>query len=311
MSSAGFNGQFGFKSETVVGTAVTVDAFLPVLNVGIVQDIQQLESQGIRAGQLVQAASKQGQREIGGTVAMELWNTDIAALLRHCFGDHGVTGSGPFEHTYEPSGLVDTTFTAQVGIPDIAGTIHPFTWAGCKVNQWTVTANVGELAQLALDVIAMSESTSESLATASYDEGLEPFTFVEGALSVAGSPLQTVRSVNLQGTNGLARRVRLGSGDSKEPLENEMREYTGTVESDFNTLADYNRFVTGAASALVLKFDNGTDSLEFTLNVKYTGSTPQLTGPDFVAHSLPFKAFGDTNAEAITAVLINGEADAA
>ena len=48
----------------------------------------------------------------------------------------------------------------------------------------------------------------------------------------------------------LERRVRLGSGFSKEPLEIGLRSYTGTVVTDFEDLTNYNLFVNGTEAAI-------------------------------------------------------------
>ncbi len=87
-----------------------------------------------------------------------------------------------------------------------------------------------------------------------------------------------------------------------------MREYTGTVVSDFEGLTEYNRFLDGDEFALVFKFDDGTNSLTITQNVRYNGDTPTVSDMGLLDHSLPFKAIsGTSDAAAITAVLTNGE----
>lgn len=310
-SPAGFSGQLGYKTEVTVGTAVTVDEFLPVDSTSIKQNIERLESTGARAGRRVLAAWKAGQQAISGNIEMDLWNVDVAPLWKHAFGAVSTSGAGPYTHTYTPGDLTGDSFTAQVGIPDTAGTVDAFTYAGCKISDWTIAADVGSIAKLSLGIVAMSETTATALATASYGSTLAPFVFTEATLTLAGSSVGTVKSVQLTGNNGLTERFRLGSATSKEYLENVLREYTGTITTDFDSLTAYARFTAASESALVLAFSNGTQTLTFTCNVRYDGETPELNSTDLAEQMLPFKCVsGTSDAAAITAVLVNTDVTA-
>lgn len=308
-SPHGLAGQFGYVTETTTGTAVTVDTFLPINSESVKQEIERLDSQGIRAGRLVTSTWKPGSQTIAGSIELELWNTDIATVFNHMFGAVATaTNGGQWNYTFTPGDLTGKSFTAQVGRPDISGTVRPFTWAGCKIDTWTLSAEVGELAMLSLDVVAMTETNGTALASASYDASLDPFVFTEGSVVVAGTTNNAVRSFELEGANGLTDRFRLGSATSKEYLENAFREYTGTLTTDFESLTAYDRFLDGTESALKLVFNNGTENLEVTLNVRYDGESPELAGEELLEQPLPFKAVSATNdSSAITAVLTNGE----
>ena len=114
----GVAGQFGFKSESTPGTAVTVDTFPPgFLNESVTAAPARIESQAIRAGRLLgSGAWKAGAVEPSGAVNLELWDDDLAALLKHCFGAVSTSGSGPYTHTYTPGDLTGDSFTAQFGL---------------------------------------------------------------------------------------------------------------------------------------------------------------------------------------------------
>lgn len=306
---AGLGGQFGYVSETTVGTLVTVDKFLPVTAPEVAQEIERHDSMGIRAGRLITAAWKPGSRTIGGTVETELWNTDIATLFRHMFGAVEVaTNSSQWDYTYTPADLTGESMTIQVGKPAIDGTVHPFTWGGAKIGSWTLTAEVGSLAMLSLDIVAMTETNGVSLAVASYDTALEPFVFTEANLLIAGSTNNVVSSFEIACDNGLTERPRLGSAYSREYLQNGFREITGTAKTDFVDLTQYDRFLDGDETALVLNFDNGTEQLVITCNVRYDGGPPALSGPELLEEEVVFKVVhGTSDALGITAVLTNAE----
>lgn len=303
--------QVGFKSESTVGTAVTVDQFTPFLSEGLGQRITYLDTQTISARHTL-SVTKQGTKEVGGPLSLELANTDLATLLTHMMGSVSTSGTGPYTHTATPGDLEGKSFTVQIGKPDSGGTVRPFTYAGCKVGSWTISANVGSIALLDLDVIGMTETTATALASASYDSTWEPFTFTEASLTLAGSSIATVRSLSITGNNAIERRIRLGSGTSKQPLQIGRRSYTGTVSMDFDDLTEYAKYVAGTEVALVATFNNGTQTLTVTANVQYVGDTPAVGGQQLVEQTLPFRCLhSSSDSSAITLTLVNSEASAA
>lgn len=311
---SGIAGQIGFKSETTWGTAVTVDTFHPGLtSENIKQEIARIESQGIRAGRRVAHTWKAGAKTISGDINLELFNQPLATLLTHLFGTVNTTGTDPYTHTATPGSLTGKSLTVQVGRPDTSGTVRAFTYDGVKFTSWELACSVGDIAALTLSVSAESETTATALATASYPSDATPFVFTEGSLSIAGSAVATVSSMSLACAMNLAAdRHRIGAATVLEQLEAGMRDFTGTIGTDFESLTAYERFTAGTEAALVMAFDNGTDSLTITCNVRFDGETPELSGIEALTQTLPFKCISATSdAAAVTAVLINSEASAA
>jgi hypothetical protein len=306
---AGVGAQFGYVSETTPGTAVTVDTFLPFNSENIKNNIERLDSNGLRAGRFVTAAWKPGAGLVSGTVEMELWNTDVATLFAHMFGAVATaTNASQWDYTYTPADLTGKSFTCQVGRPDITATVQPFTYAGCKVGKWAISSDLNSIAMLSLDIVGMTETTGTALASASYDSTLAPFVFTEASLSIGGATNNVVHSIELSGDNNLTERPRQGQSTSREYLANGFREYTGSATIDFEGLTQYNRFIAGDEAALVLTFDNGTETLVVTCNVRFDGETTEVGGPELLSENVPFKCVSATSdAAAITAVLTNAE----
>ena len=303
----GAEGQVGWKSEATPGTAVVVDTFQPFRSESIKQNIEYLDTQTVSARKVLRL-TKQGSKTVEGSLTTELPNTDIAELLAHMFG--GVAFATGV-HTFTPDDLTGKALTLQVGRPASTGTVHAFTYAGCKVASWSLSASVGDIATLEVSVVGMTETTATELASAAYDADWQPYVFTEASLSVAGSPVATVKDLTLSGDNAIETRVRLGSGTSKEPLEIGLRTYDGTVVTDFDDLTHYNLFVEGTPVALVATFENGAgDKLTFTLNVQFTGETPEVSGFDLLEQSLPFRVIsGVSDADGITVELENDETE--
>lgn len=297
----GIGAQLGIKAETTWGTEVTVDEFHPFISEGLERTEDHTISNAIRANRYVLSSEQWngGIINVGGPLELELHNKNVRTWFKCMFGTE--TGSSPY--TYTPDDLTGDSFTAQVGRPDAGGTVRAFTYAGVKVASWEISATVGEMVKLTLDLIAKSESTATALASATYTASMLPFKFTGATLSIAGSAVNTVREMSLAGDNKLDRRNFLGTQDTAEPFPTDIYEYTGTVVTDFESLTAYNRFVTGTEAALVMTFTRAASTIVITCNVKFNGATPTVGGREVVAQNLPFMCVGSTtDASAITAV---------
>lgn len=313
-STAAFAGQFGYVSETVPGTPLTVTKFVPILSKSAQwQQVAHIPFRGHRAGRRVQYGQKAGRKVVGGSLSMELPNKDIATLLKHCMGAVNTTGAGPYTHTLTPGDLQSAkAMTMQFGVPDQAGTVQPFTNSGCKINSWSLSGDTEGAVTLELEVAAMTETTGTALATASYTSGQQPFVWSEAAVSLAGSALP-VESWSISGNNGLKTdRFRTGASTTLEPLEASRRAYTGSLTADFSGLTAYGRSLALTEAALVITLTSGTDVLTITTNAVFTGDTPELPEDGVVMQPLPFNCTSSTSdAAAITLALTNGDSSAA
>lgn len=148
---SGMSAQWGFKAESTWSTPVVVDAFLPLVSESWTTEKERLESAGIVAGRRVLTSDQwtAGKTKVSGSIQTELFNKGIATLVSHAMGD----ASSP----YTPGDLVGYGLTMQIGTPDIAGTVNPRTYTGCKITSWELACQVGEIATLGLDLVACRE----------------------------------------------------------------------------------------------------------------------------------------------------------
>lgn len=300
-------GLFGLKSESVWGTGVTPDLFLGGwLSGNPVREQPPLVSQGIRAGRRTPNCISAGAKTVAGTVELELTPAPMATLMRHMFGTVNTTGSGPYTHTASLGTLNGKSFTGQWGIAGTGGTVHPFTMPGSKITSWTIAATAGEIAKLSLDISAKDYVTATGLASASYLSAC-PFTFVQGSITVDGDELGEVNSFELNVDRSLRVKHYVGSPLIQEQIEEGRPEVMISVDSEFTDLTLHDLANTGVA--IVLDFDNGTDSLTVTLNAWVMPSTPEVGGvDDLTSFNFEAQAYHATSdASAMTAVLINSE----
>jgi hypothetical protein len=309
---SGISAQLGIAEEVTYGTPVTPVRFYEFISESLKQEIERVESAGLRAGLVMPRSSRWavGKKTIGGELSLEVATKNFGLWLKHMLGGFAVATPGGAtltrDHTFTPADLTGRSLTVQIGRPDVSGTMRAFTYHGCKVAEFELSAEVDELLTLGVTLLGEDEDTSTALATASYPSGDALFVFTQGVLQVAGSN-QDVKSFTLSGNNGLADdRYFLGSQLRKNPLEASRREYTGEITAEFESLTAYNRFVNGTEAQLLLTFTGGVIEGAFnfrlliTANVRFDGETPSVEGPDVVGITLPFKCLnsgaGDASA---------------
>ncbi len=309
---SGINSQLAIATEAGGwGVASTVTRFLPHVGESIKQEVARMESKGIIAGRRVLDASGRVAGDINcmGQVQLELLDHGQGLWWSHILGGAAISGAGPYTQTYTPGDLSSKSFTTQVGRPDNSGTTQPFTYAGCKVGKWTLGCEVGQIGTLNVDLTAKSETTGVALASASYTSSLVPLTYISGAITgISGS----VKAVTLNGDNKLNDKRRfLNSGNIAEQFEADLREYGGTLSTEFTSLVDYQKYTgAGVTNAVVLTFTAGSNTLTITLNVMFDGETPHVNGRGIIDQPLKFKCLGTTDAAAITVVTVNSDAAA-
>ena len=143
-----------------------------------------------------------------------------------------------------------------------AGTNQPFTYAGGKVTEWTLSNAVdGNLmANLSLDFAKVATGTA--LASASYPTGMDNLTWAGGVLTLDAGAYD-ITEVSISGNNGydVDRRQIRGNTDKKEPTSS-RREASFSIKADFDSLTQRNRAASltrsGALAALVMTWTGPT-----------------------------------------------------
>ncbi len=300
--------------ETTYGTAVTVTRFLEFNTESIKQSIGRIESTGLRPSRRVVRSAQWAAARISvdGDIEFDVSSNGFGLLFKHALGAIATSqpnaGSNPtvYEHLATVGATDGKSFTAQIGAGDTGGTIDAFTWAGCKIAKWELHCDENGFLVFKPTITAANESTAVGLASASYSAGAVPLTYVGGALTLAGTAT-AAKKFSLMGDNKLkADRYFMKAAtpqQKKEPLEESVRDYTGTIDVEFMGLTEYNRFVNGTTGALTAFFTGANISgaysyaVEVTLPyVRYDGVGPEVQGDKLIDLSLPIKVLDSADA---------------
>jgi hypothetical protein len=246
--------QFGFKDESTYGTAVVVDRFMEYNSEAIKADYARVEYAGLRSLQRVQRSDRFVPVEKGaaGPVKFNPLTVGFGYWLKHWLGTvaTGATVDSVTPHTGTVGSLTGDMFTAQANRYDtVSAANRAFTWEGGKVASWELACAVDGLLEATMTCDFEHETTATALATASYPSGGELLSWAGGSVSIAGTatPVTSFKVACDNGLNLTRHKLRANS-QKQQPLENKHRMITWELEADFDSLTNYNRFVSSTAA---------------------------------------------------------------
>lgn len=341
-TGTGLDAQVGYKLESTVGTAVTVDKFLEFNSEGFEFDPSFIEPEGLRSGVKFKRGSRlvQSRKQVTGSLELNHSTRLMGGLWKAALGSTVttpvvVTAGQSWKQVHQTGDLLGKSLTIQVGRPQPSdGVVKAHTYSGCKVNGWEFSVSDNEIAKFSLDFDGWDESTVTALATASYVSAAE-FSFMqvtsftlggtvsgttELAVASGTAPTAVVKSISIKGDNALAtERYGLGNaGVKKEQLENGIPTITGTLDAEYVQADFYTPFKANTSTTLYLKLEGAVigsssdkDTLEFiAAQIRIKKVTPKVDGPDIVGAQVEFEVYSDGTNNPFQVKLISGDSTA-
>lgn len=320
----GLASQVGIGDETTYGTYATPSRFVEFSDESLKLDQEVAEAPGLRATNRMQRTDRVrlNRKGASGDLTFVVQSKGYGLWLKHALGKAGVItthagGTNAKDHTHtlgDPYGL---SFTTQKGVPDVSGTVQPFSYLGSKMTGWELSNSVDNFLMFKASIFAQDEATNQALASASYPAGtVEDLFFSDGAANIASGAV-SISDITISGNTALntARRFLRSSTLTKEPLIAGMYEITGSCTMEFDGLTQYARFTAGTIGQLDVTWTAPTaieasifPALTVTLpKVIFTGGTPVVTGPDVVQLTTPFKVLYDGSTEPITVLYVSAD----
>ena len=162
---SGMSAQIGYGLESTPGVAVDPTLFLPFRSESLEDTRERVNSESIVAGRRVLDDDNWngGPITVGGMVQHDLYDRGLGPLFKACFGGKATSGSGPYTHVFTPGAL--SSYTIQKGVPDVAGTVHPMTFAGNYVASWEVMGEEGAIGSLGITWAGMTAQAGSRVVT--------------------------------------------------------------------------------------------------------------------------------------------------
>jgi len=311
---SGLAAQLGIGIETTVGTAAIPTRFYEFTSESIVQTIERIESNGLRAGSRVLRSDRyvSGQKAIEGSVELPVTAGNFGILFKHALGANATSGSDPYTHAATMADPFGLGLTVEIGRPGNDGTVRAFTYAGCKIKTLDLKCAVGDLLSAELGIVGSTAEATGTITAASYGSTLEVVSFTGAAISVGGTSYPC-KDFSLSLDNGLdAERYVLGANTTREPVAANMAEVTGSLTAEFVDLVAYNRVVNATHGAITAVF-TGADGKTVTVSVpvaRFDGDTPNVGGPEIVDQQLTFKGLFNGTDSPVAITTINADSAA-
>lgn len=328
-TGSGLDAQFGFASESVVGTAVTPSKFVEFISEDIKESPTWLEPTALRVGRKYKRAGRvvKSRTTIEGSLTFEVSSRGIGLLVARMLGSAAtpvqIASTSAYKQIHVPGDHRGKSLTVQVGRPEPGtGTVVPFTYRGMKIKSWEFSVSDGEVAQLKIDFDGMAGTNATALASASFVSA-EVFNFSQTTLKLGGTPATAsgelavtggtavatvIKKIAIKGETPMAtERFGLGSAGIKaEPLENGTPSITGTLDAEFSKVELYDVYQAGTTTALQLTMTGSaipsgggaTDLFDIILPAcKLKEAAPTVDGADIVQMSTGIEAY-DNEADA-------------
>lgn len=317
---SGLGASLGFAPETTYGTYVAPSRWHQVNKAELKKVKNVVQGGGLAAGQLVQRGAQRVVPTEGGTGSFELEvsRTKMGVLLQHLMGSSAApaqqAATAAYLQTHVLGDTVGKYLTAQVGIPDRAGTVRPMTGKGGKIVSAEFSSTMDSLLTMALEMDFQKLSEVETLATPSYVEAI-PFHFGQKTVKVGASygaevSVSGVRNASVKIDRNLdTEGYYAGAAGLKgEPIANDWVGVSGSLEVDFMNKTDFlDRFHADTGFSMVVEWVGPiiASTYAYTLRFKLpqvflNGDTPSVDGPDVVKGTFPWVAQYDGTNPVVT-----------
>ena len=308
--ASGLAAQIGVAAESTYGTYVAPTRFLEYNKADLKAKKNVVQGGGLAAGQVAQLGSRRVVTSVSveGGFELEVANKGMGLLLAHLLGSsatpvqQGATAAYLQAHTVGDN--IGKSLTIQHGVPDLTGTVRPFTFKGCKLSGAEFSCKVGEPLTMSLDVDGRQASEVETLVAASLATGVAPFHWAQMSVKLgtfgAEAAVSGVKGFSVKFDRGMAsERFYAGAGGLKaEPVMNDWLKVSGSLDVDLVNKADFaDRFAADSATSLVIEFVGPLIASTYyqTFRIKvpmvfFDGDTPTVDGPDVTSGGYPFVA---------------------
>ena len=253
------------------------------------------------------AGAKCASWEIAGAEgAFVTWNCDWIAQ-RLTVGSRSLTDVATTDTSTTISSV--TGFTeADLG-KDVSGSGIP---SGAYITAVPSSTTATISAAATATATGVTVVVGKALASASYPSSLSYYKMHHATLTIGGTAVP-LKGFTLAGDNKLEARYLGGSRWSSEPTgTGELRDYTGTVNLEYASNTQLDRYFAGDNFALVITLTSGTSSVVFSLNARYDeGMVPMVGGRGRLMQDAPFHVLGSSDSTAFTSTVTNADSSAA
>lgn len=327
---SGLSGSLGWSAESTYGTYVAPTKWAEFNSEGFKLNKKTIANEGLRGGARVGRVGRRvlTTKDASGDIDLDVSSRGFGLLLSHLLGTTTpaatqIAATSVYRQIHTiGTGHETRSMTMQVGKPQSDGTVKPFTYLGCKFTEFELSCAIDQYLNLKASVDARNEITSQTLVAPTYVVTTEEmFHFgqvdveIGGTVSTATGLATVSGGADVTGCTGFSLRHAVplktdryfaGASSLKAmPIENGMREITGSLTAEFASQAQlYDAMAAETTVAIRIRFTGttvvgtGVGAFEILLPAcKLDSGSPNVDGPDVLSNEVAFTAYDDgTNA---------------
>jgi hypothetical protein len=320
--TTGLGAQIGLAAEATYGTYKAPNRFFEFTSEGLNLSRGFVLSSQLRAGRMYQSATRRTAttRSASGPVAFEVPSAGFGPWLNLIHGETVVPAKEGATSMYKQVHNIGTTdpfqksATVQVGRPNTAGTVDPYSFPGSIATALEFSLQTGGLLECTATLDNRNEVTSEALATASYPTGLESFNFVQAKVKVGGSELTEARGVTitLNGPRDTSR-FYLGAELKAVPLTNAFNGAALSLTVDYGGSTLYNFFAKAETPAVEVIIQGvAVEAIKKELKFVFAacgldGDSPNVSGPGILGQTIPIVVLDNATNPPVVATYVSAD----
>lgn len=302
----------GLGVETVYGTGVVATRWVEYLDESLDFRKSVKQGLGLRVGGRVARSARRvvPTADGGGDFSMEACSKGMGLLWAACMGAGSSTlvSASTYQQVFT---LADSpaSLTIQKGLPQLGGTVDPYTFTGCTVSQFELDFPNGDIVKLKASIDAKDMATATAYAAPSYAAAPNNlFHFAGGqittgvltapttiALASGATPLADIRGGSLQVNHNIkGDRYNLGGAGRKAKPTTGLRAVTGKVDAEYDSTVFRDAYLADAPMALILNWtagalSTGLETLQLVVpEVKFDGEIAKTSNTDLIIQSMSF-----------------------
>lgn len=316
-----FDCSIGLKKETTYGTAVTVDKFYEFTEEDLAWQPNFVDGGAMRYGSRIAAADRHVlvKDACGGSFTVEAMTKGLGALFEAALGvgTSTIIGAGPaYQQLFTPTTQAMPSYTIQKGIPPIGGgAVNAHTFSGMVCTGFEFSVDNSGVPTFKFNWAGKGISTAIGYAAASYPASNGLLTFVNGSITVGGSPTLPTATALASGGTAVAN-VRSASFTWENNLDSEgynfgnagqrgrapvigLRAGSGSLVVDYNDNTMRDAYLNQTNLAIVLTFQgtvaitgSNYPTIQITLPcVRLDGEIPKAAGGDVITQTCDFNVY--------------------
>ena len=273
----GYRSALTVMTETVYGTPATSAVATQAMefkSASIVQSFDEQKSEGINSTRSYSRRFQLNQN-VGGGIETNLHPVDGIPLFLHGLGAAITTSSltaGAFTHSLTVGETLNVGSGTSLTIDVRKGPTISRRYVGCRVNQTTISAEVGSPVNVSYELIGSAGTTTTAIADAAIGfSTARPFLFTDGqfqyadtAASLTSTATEQIVGFELSINNNLAadNNSRAIGTNAVQTLPAGMRDVSLKLTMRVDTTTVYDRFIANSAGAISLVMESTSITAE-------------------------------------------------